>query len=128
MSLLVIPCERVNLSCDLACLSASQLTHKKFSRLFALSQRIIRHAGQHAGTNALICFAGLTVICGVLKLSLATAHGGRRLCPADQGAAWSRTDRQETGEADAGKRCHRRTDRKGRWDEVAKGSEGLGLS
>lgn len=37
----IVMLERVNLSCDLAWLRAPELTQKKFSRLFAMSWRIV---------------------------------------------------------------------------------------
>lgn len=62
--------------------------------------------------NALISLAGLTVICEVLKLSLAAACRGRGICPADIEAARRHTDRHETGEAEHRERWHFSTDEK----------------
>lgn len=74
--------------------------------------------------NALISLAGLTVICEVLKLSLATACRGRRICPADREAAQRHIDRQETGEAEHREICYFSTDMKNVLHELVEGLKG----
>lgn len=120
MNFPVIRFERVNLPCDFACLSTPQLTQKKFSSLFAVSEEL---SPFWPASRCFDLMTGLTVIGGALKLSLAATYRGSRISLVDQGAAQRHTDRQEAGEAEHGQRCHLRIDMKNGQDELVKDSE-----